>query len=401
MALKLPDDAGQSLNQLQSRARGIWWYPAGQRVDAAGRDRRADAPVADGRAVERNVPDSNQPAPVPIVRMPDIPNAVGPNESPRGFRRYLIHSTQRHGSAFGRYFSTRTNDLAAIIAFNGLIAVVPMVLLVMAIAGVLLRNEGMLLDFERAVISVFPSANARTALENAVAARQNAGWLSIVSLIGFVWIGSSFVATVTRAINNLYDLRGHPFVHSRLRGTIVIFAFSVLLMAAVLAGTLPTLVVGRDVPFSFAHLWIFHAFAQFVSYATSLIAAFGLFMVAYRFLPSLPQRWVDVMPGAGVASVGLLLLTQMFPIYVRIYQGLPSSSAYGAAFVFVSILVTWSYLLAHVLLIGAWLNARAEERRQSKRLLQMTHLDTGEALAGLPSRRPAPHEPPPMPERPS
>lgn len=392
MALKLPEDPGHSLNRLQSRARGIWWYPAG---------RRADDVDADGRAVDSAVHTHNRLTSVPIVRMPDIPNAVGPNEHPHGFRHHLIHSTQRHGAAFGRYFSTRTNDLAAIIAFNGLIAVVPLALLVIAIAGVLLRNEHLLWTFERAIISVFPSTNARTALQDAVASRQNAGWLSVVSLIGFIWIGSSFVATVTRAINNLYDMRGHPFVHSRLRGTIVIFVFSLLLMAAVLAGTLPTLVVGREVPSTIASLWVFHAVAQIVSYASSLITAFALFVIAYRYLPSLPQRWVDVMPGAGVASVGLLVLTQVFPLYARIYQSLPSSSAYGAAFVFVSILVTWSYLLAHVLLIGAWLNARAEERRRLKRLLQITHLDASEAHADLPNNRPAPHEPPPIPRNPS
>ncbi len=344
-------------------------------------------------------PTANRP---PLAVTPAIPAVDRPDDTLTGWP-YVWHSFRRHAQAFRRYFSIRTNDLAAVIAFNGLIAIVPMFLLVVAIAGLLLQDDELFRQFRRTVISVFPSQGARDALTDASATRENVGWLSLLSLLGFAWIGSSFVATVTRAINSLYDLRGSPFVRSRIRAIVVIVSFSLMLMLVVLAGTVPTLFINQqDRDFYFDgidDLFVFQVAYQVISYAISLTFAFLLFLMAYRYLPAVRQRFRDVVPGALVAAVGLVLLMQVFPIYVRIYQSLPSSSAYGAAFVFVSILVTWAYLLAHVLLIGAWLNARSEERRRLHRSLTITHLEPGSRSHDVPIQRTPLAEPPPLPPR--
>ncbi|HEV2529270.1 MAG TPA: YihY/virulence factor BrkB family protein [Thermomicrobiales bacterium] len=335
----------------------------------------------------------------PLSVTPAIPAVDQPHVERTGWA-YVWHSTKRHAHAFRRYFSIRNNDLAAMVAFNGLIAVVPMFLLVVAIVGLLLQDEGLFREFRRAVISVFPSQGARDALMDASATRDNVGWFSLLSLVGFAWIGSSFVATVTRAINSLYEVRGSPFVRSRIRAVFVIIAFSLLLMIVVLAATLPTLLINREVNDYFEDvedLFLFQVAYQILSYAISLVFAFLLFVIAYRYLPAVRQRFRDVVPGALVAAVGLVLLMQVFPIYVRVYQALPSSSSYGAAFVFVSILVTWAYLLAHVLLIGAWLNARAEERRRLHRSVTITHLEPGSRAHDVPIQRTPLAEPPPLP----
>ena len=387
-------DDGGAVVKPEPRPRLAWLNPPRPREDAGSPwDAQAPAPREPRPATSRL-------RPLPLAVVPDIPAA----EAAEGERRtgwgYFWHSTQRHASAFRRYFSIRTNDLAAIIAFNGLIAVVPMFLLVVAIAGVLLRDDALFSDFRKTVISIFPSQNARDALNDASASRQNVGWFGLLSLIGFTWIGSSFVATVTRAINSLYDVRGSPFVRSRIRAVVVIVGFSILLMIAVLAGTLPTLFINADVPPIFEdvkNLFLFHAVGQLISYVVSLFTAFLLFLTAYRYLPAVKQSFRDVIPGALVASVGLVILAQVFPIYVRIYQSLPSSSSYGAAFVFVSILVTWAYVLSHVLLIGAWLNARAEERRRLHGALTMTHVEVTGRPTDLPIQRTPLNEPPPLP----
>ncbi len=387
-------DDGGTIAKPGSRLRPAWLYPPRQGEVAA----PEDEPASPIRPAPR--PATSRLRRLPLAAVPEIP-AVEPADGDHvsGWR-YVWHSTQRHASAFRRYFSIRTNDLAAIIAFNGLIAVVPMFLLVVAIAGLLLRDDELFRTFRKTVISIFPSQNARDALNDASASRGNVGWFGLLSLVGFIWIGSSFVATVTRAINSLYDLRGSPFVRSRIRAVVVIVGFSILLMVAVLAGTIPTLFVNAEVTPLFRDvrgLFIFQAAGQAISYAVSLVSAFLLFVIAYRYLPATKQSFRDVFAGALVASVGLVILTQVFPIYVRVYQALPSSSSYGAAFVFVSILVTWAYLLAHVLLIGAWLNARAEERRRLKHALTMTHVEASGRPSDVPIQRTPLNEPPPLP----
>ncbi len=380
-----------------TRLRPAWLYPPNRREPTDGDDTEPGA----NRPPPR--PATSRLRPLPLAVVPEIPAVVPADGERRTGWGYLWHSTQRHASAFRRYFSIRTNDLAAIIAFSGLIAIVPMFLLVVAIAGLLLRDDGLFLEFRKTVISIFPSQGARDALNDASASRNNVGWFSLLSLIGFVWIGTSFVATVTRAINSLYEVRGSPFVRSRIRAFVVIVGFSVLLMIAVLAGTLPTLFVWREVQPYFQEVWgvedlfLFQAVGQIISYTLSLLSAFLLFLTAYRYLPAVKQSFRDVVPGSLVASVGLVILAQVFPIYVRVYQSLPSSSSIGAAFVFVSILVTWAYLLSHVLLIGAWLNARAEERRRLHKALTMTHVEVSGRPTELTIQRPPLNEPPPLP----
>ncbi len=387
-------DDGGTTTKPGSRLRPAWLYPPSLR-EVADPENTAPPPI---RPEPR--PATSRLSPLPLSVVPEIPAAERADGDRMNVWQSMWHSTGRHASAFRRYFSIRTNDLAAIIAFNGLIAVVPMFLLVVAIAGLLLRDDDLFRTFRKAVISIFPSQNARDALNDASASRGNVGWFGLLSLVGFIWIGSSFVATVTRAINSLYDLRGSPFVRSRIRAVVVIVGFSILLMVAVLAGTIPTLFVNADVtPFfrDVEGLFIFQAAGQIISYAVSLVSAFLLFVIAYRYLPAVRQSFRDVFAGALVASVGLVILAQVFPIYVRVYQALPSSSSYGAAFVFVSILVTWAYLLAHVLLIGAWLNARSEERRRLKHALTMTHVDATSRAHDVPIQRTPLNEPPPLP----
>ncbi len=390
-------DDGGTITKPGARTRPAWLYPPRLR-EAADPESTTSTPI---RPAPR--PATSRLHRLPLSVVPEIPAAEPADGDHITGLGYVWHSTTRHASAFRRYFSLRTNDLAAIVAFNGLIAVVPMFLLVVAIAGLLLRDDDLFRTFRKAVISIFPSQNARDALNDASASRGNVGWFGLLSLIGFSWIGTSFVATVTRAINSLYDLRGSPFVRSRIRAFVVIVGFSFLLMIAVLAGTIPTLFINAEVTPYLRDVWqvedlfLFKAVGQIISYAVSLLSAFLLFVIAYRYLPAVRQSFRDVFAGALVASVGLVVLAQVFPIYVRVYQALPSSSSYGAAFVFVSILVTWAYLLAHVLLIGAWLNARAEERRRLKHALTMTHVDASSRAHDVPIERTPLHEPPPLP----
>jgi hypothetical protein len=63
-----------------------------------------------------------------------------------------------------------------------------------------------------------------------------------------------------------------------------------------------------------------------------------------------------VVPGALLASVLLLLLTQVFPLYVALF---PPNHAYAFFGVFL-VLTFWLYLLGMVLVLGAELNAFLE-----------------------------------------
>ncbi len=62
----------------------------------------------------------------------------------------------------------------------------------------------------------------------------------------------------------------------------------------------------------------------------------------------------QVWPGAAVAALLFLAITQVFPLYLH-YLG--RFDRYGAVFALALLLLTWFYFLANSILIGAAINA--------------------------------------------
>jgi uncharacterized BrkB/YihY/UPF0761 family membrane protein len=78
-----------------------------------------------------------------------------------------------------------------------------------------------------------------------------------------------------------------------------------------------------------------------------------VFLLLYRLLPNDNQGWRDVMPGTLLSSVLLLVVSQVFPLYVRLF---PPNHAYAVFGVFL-VFTFWLYLDGFVFVLGAELNA--------------------------------------------
>jgi membrane protein len=254
-------------------------------------------------------------------------------------------------------------NLAAIIAFNALIALVPTVLLLVSIAGYLLRRDDALVLVARSAYWALPATAADDALNAALDARRHSGLLGLVSLAAFLWIGTGFVNALSHCLNQVYGVANRGFVHARRRGFLVVVAFAILFSAAVLAATLPTLFIS-GISNSYFQTWPLAArWAQALGYLLAYVAAALLFLVLYRTLPDAGQRLNDVWPGALLAGALFVLLGQAFPLYLRLAGG---ANRYGAALGLVSLLVTWFGAMAHVLLFGCYVNVTHRRRRLAR-----------------------------------
>ena len=262
------------------------------------------------------------------------------------------------------YQTANAGDLAAAVAFNAVVALVPTILLLLSIAGLLLRNQEVFLQAIVTSFWVLTPGAAHDALETLVTVKHNGGWFGAVSLIGFAWIGSNFVSCLARSMNRIYGVRNRRFVHQRPRDFAVVLAFAVLALLASLAAILPSFFVAQELDFFFRAWKLAQGRFQILSYAISVLSATALFVVLYRVVPNAGQRLRDVWPGALTAAVLFVMLAQVFPIYLRLIGGV---NRYGQAFGFVSLLVAWFYLLAHVLLFGTYVNATYQQHCRLKR----------------------------------
>ncbi len=100
------------------------------------------------------------------------------------------------------------------------------------------------------------------------------------------------------------------------------------------------------------------------AWTLSLGWAFLLFLLLYWIVPNRSFRFGAVWPGAALAALLFLGITELFPLY-RVHFA--DFNRYGAAFALVLLLLTWCYFLAHIILFGLTLNAFLETRRSEMR----------------------------------
>ncbi|MEO8716098.1 MAG: YihY/virulence factor BrkB family protein [Acetobacteraceae bacterium] len=265
------------------------------------------------------------------------------------------------------YRTAEAGDVAAVIAFRALVALVPTILLVVGVAGAVLRGGQVLQTAILATVWALPASGARDGLDAILTARRESAWFGLSSAVGFAWIGASFVSTLARGMNRVYGVPNRHVVHQRLRGFAVVVVFAVLFAVATIAASLPTLFVGRRLSVYFATWSLASWRGQLVSYGLAMTAALLLFGVLHRVVPNAGQELGDVWPGTLVGAMVFLALTQAFPLYLRIAA---RANVYGAAFGLVWLLVTWFHALAHVLLFSTYVNATHLRRRAGRRGVQ-------------------------------
>jgi YihY family inner membrane protein len=258
------------------------------------------------------------------------------------------------------YQEVNAGDLAAAIAYHALIALVPIFLGVVSLAGFFLQRQDVLQTAIFAAVWALPFEEARQTLEALLGARQNRGWFGLLSLVGFFLVAVGFVNGLARGMNRVYGVPNRHFIHQRLRSFAIVVIFAVLFVIAAFALTLPSLFVKQDVGAYFETWRLASTEGQTVSYLVGVSAAGLLFLLLYRLLPNAGQRLADVWPGSLVAAALFGALAQAFPLYIRFN---PSTDRLALAFGIGTLVVLWFYVLAHALLFGTYVNATYQRHR--------------------------------------
>lgn len=262
------------------------------------------------------------------------------------------------------YTSVNASDMAAAVAFNTMVALVPMFLLLVATAGIFLKNDTVLEQASFAIDRLVPGETADEAFTAALTARGNSGWIGVLSFIGLAWIGTSFVSCLARSMNRIYGARSSGYINEKQRGFVVLMLFSLLFLVSSFASILPTLFISQDVPDVFERWLLASGQLKLIGYVIGFGTAILLFLVLYRVIPNAGQRLPDVWPGTIVSAVLFMAVTQVFPLYISLTGG---GNRYGQVLGFVSLLVASLLILAHTILFGAYINASWQRRRRLRR----------------------------------
>jgi membrane protein len=258
-------------------------------------------------------------------------------------------------------------DVAAALSYYAFLAL-PAVLLIAV--GVFVRTAGpdtieSMLDRLEGVVPAEAIQLLRDSLTRAIENQSGGLVLIVVGFLLALWTASGAVNALMRGLNRVYD-REETRGFVRQRGTALAIlvclllafglAFGVLVLGPVLSDWLGGLLGIEEV---FGWLWWT---LQWPVLLLGLLAAFA--SILYLGPNVDHPRWRFLTPGAIVAVVVWLVASGLFALYVSLFASY--NKAWGSLAA-VIIMLTWLWLSALALLLGAEMNAEAERSRELRR----------------------------------
>jgi membrane protein len=253
-----------------------------------------------------------------------------------------------------KFWSDQSPRLGAALAFYTALALSPLLLAVVAIAGFVFGEEaarGEIVEQLRDTVG----QEAATVIESLVArsAATSDGILASAIALGVLAFGASGVfAELQGALNTIWKLPGR-----KVEGGIWSLVKSRLLSFSLVCGTAFLLIVSLVVSAVLSAVnqtvtgWLpgMDLIAQVANFLITLLLLIMLFAMIFQWLPETDLAWSDVWVGAAVTAI----LFSIGKYLIGLYLGKAAvGSTYGAAGAFVVLLV-WVYYSAQIVLFGA------------------------------------------------
>lgn len=243
---------------------------------------------------------------------------------------------------------------AAQTAYFLMLSLIPIILLLLTLIKYTPVTKA---DVMTAVIQVFPSSvdSLITSIVNQVY-NQSMGVVPL-TLIVTLWSAGKGVLALTTGLNCVYKCNEtRNYVILRIRATVytvmMILVIIFLLVLAVFGNTL-NIFIGRHIP-------IMAGIADKMLELRSIITPIVMIifsLIIYKFLPNRKCKFWSQIPGAVFATIGWMIISWIFSVYVDIFTGF--SSMYGSLTTIVLIML-WMYFCMYSTLLGGEVNMRLE-----------------------------------------
>jgi membrane protein len=268
----------------------------------------------------------------------------------------LVHRTLR---AFGDDHGTL---LAAAIAYYVLFSFIPLMTLMLAIFGFVMRDPQAQQSALDHLLGTIPLGQ-NVIFDWIRSVSRHSGTLSLIGFAGLVWASSGMFGAVRSALNIAWDVEPrHGIVLQQLIDFGAALGLGVLLMASmagtILAHFLQTLSLRSGIPAG-----QIQTLFRIGGLLLPALISFAAFLLIYRKVPNVKHGTGDVWPGALLATVLFELSKHGFAFYVSHYN---SYQAIYGVLGGVMLFMLWTYLAAMILLIGAEFASEFEKGRRQR-----------------------------------
>jgi membrane protein len=266
------------------------------------------------------------------------------------FRPLLVTSSEVVVETYQQWRNHRTIRLGAGIAYYGLFALVPLLAVGLALAGLVVSKsdvQSYLADSLSTLLGVDADAVA-TALSEVLDGTGTLTGLGIVGAASLVLTASLLVVALQDGFNTIWE---RP-VRSGLRqsilrrlvafavvagaGAVIVVSFAINAVSGILATLVP------DVP-------ILESLQELFGLAASWALGISVIVLLFRFLTDVRVPWRQAVIGGAVTAVMVAIGTVLVGAYLRRYAASSLVGVTGSVF----LTLLWIYYEAQIVLVGA------------------------------------------------
>lgn len=275
--------------------------------------------------------------------------------------------------------------LASGLAFDALLAAIPLALVALSLAGYALQARAAAERMDVAVYlhQLLPSyapgsgpSPFEPVVQLAMDVVRSRGRLSLVGLPLLVWFATRLFGSLRTALCEVFDTRETgSFLRRKARDAVLVLAAGLLfLINTVLSEGL--VAVEPRLGLGFA--------AFFGAQLLAFVFLLALFLMVFKYVPANRVRWDTALVAAVVCAVGFEIARAALGLYFHAFvraDRLVSDATVGALI----LLVAWVYYLTFVFLIGAQI-AQVYELRRRQAAQRAVLVDRGAPALPSPPR---------------
>jgi len=268
----------------------------------------------------------------------------------RARRPWLNHLVR----AASHYVSRQADLLAAAITYFGFLALFPVILLAVSVAGFVLNGRPDLLnDLIQEIRVAIPGELGQTVIDGVVTATESRGAVGIVGLLGLLYAGIGWLSKVRVAMQTIW--RGKPdegaFVKDKIRDLLSLIGLGFAILASIALTALATGLTSLVI--DFLGLSAVPGIGVVTALIGILIAVAGdtlIFLWLFTRLPRMDVPVRQILPGAVFGAVGFEILKLVGTLYIAQVARSPAAAAGFGSLIG---LLVWIYIVSRFLLFAA------------------------------------------------
>lgn len=232
-----------------------------------------------------------------------------------------------------------------------ILSMIPIILLLLSIVQYTPVTQENVME---AVTMVIPEETMQRFISGIVEEVYNQSKTIIpITALVVIWSAGKGVLSINYGLNLIYGMqetRNYFILRVRASLYMIIFILTIVLgLVGAVFGNSLGIFLGK-------HFHVLHDTIEFILHmktVTTFCVSFVFSLVVYRYLPNTKNRMADQIPGAIFTSLGWLMISFLFSIYLTVFRGF--SGLYGSMTAIVLVML-WLYFCMYTLLIGGMIN---------------------------------------------